>query len=88
MDPAKLAEFEQACELAMGGRPAEDSVRRDAQSRVMALGGSLGSISIIQTVLDRSANNYAITAAANSLNRLVSEHWTSFSEKQRIDIRE
>lgn len=88
MDPAKLAEFEEACEFAMGARACEDSVRRTAQARVMSLGGDLRSIAIIQAVLDRSNNNHAITAASNSLNKLVSEHWTSFSEKQRIEISE
>lgn len=87
MEPAALAEFERTCEIAMGPSIVNPNDRNAAQAKLAALGSDLGHIGTIQAVLDGSLNDYAVTAAAKSLLILVTDHWNSFSEGQRVDIR-
>jgi hypothetical protein len=86
MDPA-LADIERACELTLGGG-GDAATRAAAQARVMELGARLDAIPTLQALLDRSSSNFAVAAAALALQKLVTDHWNSFSEPQRVEIRE
>jgi len=66
------------------GRPAEFAA---ANAQMLEIGTSLDNISLLQSVFDASSSSPATLVAANSLNKLVTDFWTSFSEKQRVEIR-
>jgi hypothetical protein len=82
-----LRQLEAACEiyLSAGG---DAATRAAAQQEVLRLGQSVENISVIQSLFENSTSNYAIVAAALSFEKLVTEHWNTFSDKQRVDIRE
>ena len=82
MDPAAAAElqqFEQMAQMAMGPGSVDQATRAKAGEVLGAIGQSLKHMSTIQNVLDNSTDDVAIMAAANSLMRLVTEHWNSFA---------
>jgi len=84
MDPAAAAElqqFEQMAQMAMGSAAVDQATRTKAGEVLGAIGQSLKHMSTIQNVLDNSADDFAITAAANSLLRLVTDHWNSFASE-------
>ena len=66
-----LPSIERACEVVLVGGVGTPQERSEAQQRVLALGADVSNISIIQSILDGSENNYAIVVAAQSLLRLV-----------------
>ena len=66
-----LASLERACEICVGNGSGTAAERAAAQQRVMALGSEVANISVIQSLLDNSSNNFAIVVAAQSLLRLV-----------------
>ena len=85
-DPA-VAQIEAAANIVIGG-VGDQAQRALAEAHLMAMGRDLTSIPLLQKVLDTSLNANAISAAALSLQRLVTEHWNSFAEGMRLQIRE
>lgn len=85
-DPAQIQQIELAADMVLGGA-GDPAQRRLAEQHLMSLGQDLSSIPLLQSVLDQSANSLAITAAAISLSKLVTEHWNSFTETMRVQIR-
>jgi len=82
-----VAGFEQASKIVLGGLPVSPEVRKAAERSLTSMGESLSSIPSLQSVLDASTDSYAIKAAAGNLTRLVTEHWNTFTEEHRAQIR-
>ena len=80
-------QIEAAAEVVLGTAAQDPAVRHQAQAQLIALSESLASIPLLQSVLDNSVNSFAVMAAAQALQKIVSDHWNSFSETQRVDIR-
>lgn len=90
MDDAQLSQVENLCEILYTGSPTAggDKITRDeAQSRLLSLQSSASFIPQCQYILDRSASQYALLVASNSLTELITTHWNNFTIAQRIDIR-
>lgn len=85
MDPA-VAAFERAADLVLQGL-GDPAPRLLAQTQLIELGKDLANIPLLQRVLDQSNSSYAITTAAQSLQRLVTDNWNSFTEPMRVQIR-
>ena len=85
--PVDLAALERAAEAVLGSAAVDPAARAAAHAQLMALGESLSNIGVIQYVLDNSANSCAIVAVSSALQKLVTEHWNSFTEPMRVEIR-
>lgn len=81
-----LASIERVCEIVVRGSSDATAFAR-AQETVMAMGDSVDNITALQNIFDSSINSCAILVAARSLLKLVTDHWNSFTEAQRVDIR-
>ncbi len=79
--------FVRASQVVLGGLEVPPDVRAQAERNLMSLGASLSSIPILQAVLDQSTDSYAVKAASGSLTKLVTDHWNSFTEAHRVQIR-
>lgn len=85
MSLESLDQIEQLCRTVYEGRdPRQISA---AQEQLMRLGESLECIKQCQAILDGSSYPPAIQVATVSLTQLITEHWTSFTEEQRVQIR-
>jgi exportin-7 len=91
MDDAQLSQVEYLCEILYTGSPTvaggDEITRDEAQSRLLSLQSSASFIPQCQYILDRSASQYALLVASNSLTELITTHWNNFTIAQRIDIR-
>ena len=89
MDAHELGGWERDCQITLDHHVQVDaSTRAASQARVLSLGTSLAHMKTLQSLLDQSSNNFAVVAAANTLLKLVTDYWNSFSEAQRMEIRE
>ena len=84
-----VAAFERMAAAVVGGGrgPGGAAEFAAANAQMLEIGTSLDNISLLQSVFDASSSSPATLVAANSLNKLVTDFWTSFSEKQRVEIR-
>ena len=85
MDPSQLKVVEDLAQTLYTS--ADTAARNDAQSRLLSLQTSSSSIPTCQYILDSSSHPYALLVASNSLTRLITTHWNSFSTDQRVQIR-
>ena len=88
MSASELVALERAAECVLGAGTADPAARAAAHVQLMALGESLSNIPLLQFVLDNSSNSCAIMASSQALQKLVTEHWNSFTEAMRVEIRE
>lgn len=84
MDPV-VAQVEALCAVLYAGAPGDPTA---AQEELVSMSTSPAFIPQWQAVLDNSKNDYAIFVGANALYELCTQHWTSFTVAQRVDIRE
>jgi hypothetical protein len=82
-----VASFERAAQLVLGNEATDPALRQQAQHALIQMGSDLGCIAQLQSVLDTSSSSLAVTAAAQALTKLVTEHWNAFKEEQRVQIR-
>ena len=87
MSAAELAALERAAECVLGAGATDPATRAASHTQLMSLGESLSNIPLLQFVLDNSSSSCAIMAAAQALQKLVTEHWNSFTEPMRVEIR-
>jgi hypothetical protein len=85
MNAAQLADLETWCELMFTSK--DPAQQQEAQRRIVPLGESAEFIPACQHIMEHSRNNYALMVGAQSLMRLITTHWTSFTVPQRIEIR-
>lgn len=81
-----VKQVENACAIALGVVPADTATRNRAQESVVALGASLDSMGVIQAVLGSSSSDPAITACAQALQRICTEHWNVLSDAMRVEM--
>lgn len=81
-----VKQVENACAIAMGALHADVETRKRAQDSVVALGASLDSMGVIQAVLGSSSSDPAITACAQALQRICTEHWNVLSDAMRVEM--
>ncbi len=86
MDPGQLAELERWCEV-MYVKANDAAQLAEAQRRIVPLGESAEFIPQCQYIVEHSTNSYALLIGAQSLTRLITTHWTSFTVPQRVEIR-
>jgi exportin-7 len=85
MNAEQLVELEGWCEALYGN---SDPARlAEAQRRLVPLGESAEYIPQCQFIMEHSRNSYALLVGAQSLTRLITTHWNSFTVSQRVDIR-
>jgi len=82
-----VASFERAAHMVLGNDATDPALRQQAQLALIQMGSDLGCIAQLQSVLDTSSSSLAVTAAAQALTKLVTEHWNAFKEEQRVQIR-
>lgn len=82
-----LAAFERMCEVVINGSR-DPAAYENANQQTMALGETPDNIGLLQSVFEASTNSCAIHVAANCLNKLVTDFWTSFTDSNRVEIRE
>ncbi len=76
------------CEILFNSVGKADPARlAEAQRRLVPLGESAEYIPQCQFLLEHSSNSYALLVGAQSLTRLITTHWNSFTVRQRVDIR-
>lgn len=85
MNQEQLRELENTAEVFFNGTNPQQ--KASAQERLLVLGSSVQYIPQCQYILDNSSSQLAILVAVNSLMRLVTEHWNSFSSSQRVEMR-
>jgi hypothetical protein len=81
-----LQSIEHACDVVFSGGRGDAAAFAAANATVMQLGSNTENIPLIQSMFDNSTSSPAILVAAKSLHSLVTEHWTSFTEAQRVEI--
>jgi hypothetical protein len=86
MDPAQLVEIERWCEV-MFVKANDPAQMAEAQRRIVPLGESAEFIPQCQYIIEHSNSSYALLIGAQSLTRLITSHWNSFTIQQRVDIR-
>ena len=86
MDPAQLVELERWCEV-MFVKANDPAQMAEAQRRIVPLGESAEFIPQCQYIIEHSTSSYALLIGAQSLTRLITSHWNSFTIPQRVDIR-
>lgn len=82
-----LASLEAMCEVVVKGGSSPDAFAR-ANAQVIALQSDVANIPTLQAIFSSSTSSSAILVAARCLQTLVTEHWTSFTEAQRVEIRD
>lgn len=85
MDRDAFLEFERLATASLSGT--NTAATAEAQRRLAVVGESLEYVDQLQFVLDNTENPYAVVVAVTSLRKLVTEHWTSFEVKERLQIR-
>ena len=85
MNAEQLAEIEGWCELLYN--KSSSAQLAEAQRRLVPLGESAEYIPQCQFIMEHSRNSYALLVGAQSLTRLLTTHWNSFTVSQRVDIR-
>ena len=83
-----VASFERAAQMVLGNDAVDPSMRSQAQQALIAMSMDLGCIPQLQAVLDGSSSSIAILAAGQALTKLVTDHWNTFKEGDRVQIRE
>ena len=84
MNPEQLAELEGWCEALFN--KTDPTRLAEVQRRLVPLGENAEYIPHCQYIMEHSRNSYALLVGAQSLTRLITTHWNSFTVAQRVDI--
>lgn len=85
IDEGSLREIERLCE-ALFRNPTRE-VQERAEAVLAPMGQSVQFITHLQLILDRSEHGFTLLMATEQLTQLITEHWTSFESKDRVQIR-
>jgi exportin-7 len=85
MDPNQLAEVERLCLIVYRGTEPQNMATAEAQ--LTEIKSSIDFIPQCQYILDNSSSKYAQLLAVEALQNLVTKFWGSFTNENRIDMR-
>lgn len=85
--PPTVPQYEALCATVLSGGRGNPEAFRAANLELMAYGSAPGHIGLLKAVLDGSSDSSAILFAAQSLARIFTDHWNSFSDSARVTIR-
>mmetsp|Transcript_3775 Transcript_3775/g.5903 ORF Transcript_3775/g.5903 Transcript_3775/m.5903 type:complete len:1113 (-) Transcript_3775:236-3574(-) len=85
MDQNQLSQVEELCKALYQGT--SSTLRAESQQQLLTLQSSIDFIPQCRFILDNSTLPYAQLVATSSLETLVTQFWTNFTQEQKLDIR-